>query len=146
MNPITIPAGDDYYIQANMLPMDMAGLNVTQGITAPKIRLLKSADSYRVIFEDAIKRIAEREKQNILRRLKKDPEGLNAWLEDFYRDFPDFITAQIKPIFEAMSRQDEMGNFVNQYIILSKSHFKEDINLENWEQMRLNETMASTTF
>jgi hypothetical protein len=139
MNPIADPRGDDYYIQANMMPMSMAGLNVTQGLAPQR----PSANAYQVIFEDAVKRIAAREKQNLSRSFKKNPKGFGAWLEDFYRDFPDFITTQIKPVFEAMNRRGEIGEFINRYIELSKTHLKENPQLDDWEQLRLSETLNS---
>lgn len=139
MNPIEDPRGDDYYIQANMMPMSMVGLNITQGIAPQR----PSANAYQVIFEDAIKRIVAREKQNLSRSFKKNPESFGIWLEDFYRDFPEFIMAQVKPVFEAQNRQNEMGEFINRYIDLSKSHLKEKIQLDDWEQLRLSETINS---
>lgn len=111
MNPIEDPGGDKYYIQANMVPMDMAG----------KTPLLPASAGGRSQFEsNAIRRIAAREKQNILRALKKFPDepGFHAWLEDFYRDFPEYIKRQIEPVLG-----DEAEGFTERWIERSRDLF-----------------------
>ena len=85
-NPIPDPNADKYYVQANMLPMEQAG----------KAQLAPPAAGRGV--DDAVKRIAERDKANIARAWKKDPEHFETWLNDYFRDFPDFIKKELKPL------------------------------------------------
>ncbi len=66
------------------------------------------ANSYRRIFEDAAGKIVWRERENVLRAAKKllaerSVKDWDAWLEDFYRDFPDYIGRQIAPAVRALA-------------------------------------------
>jgi HK97 family phage portal protein len=79
MNPITDSGGDKYYIQANMLPMDMAGQQSQQ----PRA------------LNDTVRKIAERNKQNVLRAYEKDPDDFPAYLDDYTRDFQRYIFKEI---------------------------------------------------
>jgi len=111
MNPID--GGDEYYVPLNMVPVSMAeaiklpeakGRNpITEKRGNKRGALIRhrTAASYRRVFADAGKRIVEREKNNILRAAKKhlssrDSLSFEEWLNDFYRDFPEYITKQIK--------------------------------------------------
>lgn len=90
MNPISDTGGDKYYIQRNMVPMELAG--EPQSITG-----VNRSEP----LQEVTKRIASREKLNILRALKKYadvPGSFSPWLEDFYRDFPAYIKRQIEPV------------------------------------------------
>lgn len=86
-NPIDDPNGDKYYVQANMLPIDMAGKVQQPTQTAG-----------RALINDAVKKITERDKANISRAYKKDPEKFGAWLEDYFRDFPDYVKKELSPL------------------------------------------------
>ena len=85
-NPIPDPNADLYYVQANMLPMSQAG----------KAQLAPPAAGRGV--DDAVKRITERDKANIARAFKKDPAGFETWLNDYFRDFPEFMKKELKPL------------------------------------------------
>lgn len=83
MNPIRDPGGDKYYVQANMVPMEAAGQQAQMQQQSPKS------------LNDAVKRISERNKQNILRAYEKDPDGLPAYLDDYSRDFQRYMFKEI---------------------------------------------------
>ena len=66
------------------------------------------AQSYRRVFEDAAKRIVERETNNIRRAVRKYLRQRSAgswqtWLDDFYRDFPEYIGKQIGPAVHSLA-------------------------------------------
>jgi HK97 family phage portal protein len=85
MNPIE--GGDTYFVQQNMMPLTTAaaGGQVTEGQQ----------------LEDIIKKIAGREKQNILQASQKyTGEDFRKWLADFYRDFPNYISRQVSQFVE----------------------------------------------
>ncbi len=85
-NPIPDDLGKRYYIQANMIPADKIDA------------YLAKPQPSRAAITDAVKRIAERDKQNILRAYQKDPAALEKWLEDYFRDFPEYMEKQIAPL------------------------------------------------
>jgi len=79
-NPIADPNGDSYYIQSNMMPMNMAGKQATQNNPSAQKNSI-----------DAAREIADRNRKNILRAYQKDPANFEKWLEDYTRDIPEFI-------------------------------------------------------
>jgi len=143
MNPID--GGDKTYIPMNMLPTDMGGLMPSEKAlrALPEARLKQSgllryrlAKSYERVFKDAGQRIAEREKTNILRAAKKhlterSVDTFSDWLEDFYRDIPEYIKKQIAPAVSALAEaiapiaseeinldsKPELDKFLNEYIL-----------------------------
>jgi len=133
MNPIEDPSGDKTYIMTNMAPLDMAEqVALSQAREAATPKELRS-DS----IKDLTRRIAEREKANLLRAAKRDPEGFDPWLEDFYRDFPEYIRRQIEPVMG-----DEAGEFTKCYVEGSLRELKGlgadeiEVALEGWEDRR----------
>lgn len=134
-NPSDEPNADKLFVQANMVPIDMAG-KVQTGLKPADTQNTRSA-----LF-DAVKRIAEREKRNILRQQKKNPEGFGVWLEDFYRDFPkNYIYWQMTPLLG-----EGTVEFAQRYIEQSRRELAgigmEDLEavLVGWEDRRC-ETM-----
>lgn len=93
-------------------------------------------------LEDAVREIAEREKFNLLRAIKKHPEGKGTWLSDFYIQFPDYIERQLEPVLG-----DEAGAFAQEYIMRSLEALDkmapEDIEagLGDWEENRAAEAI-----
>ncbi len=132
MNPIEDENGDKYFVQANMVPIDMAG----QFKTVPKPGDLQNMHT----LPEAVRKIAEREKQNILRAAKKNPEGFGTWLEDFYRDFPEYISRQVEPMLG-----DKAGEFAQRYIEQSRRSLagidveRIEAALGDWEERRCGE-------
>lgn len=124
MNPINDPNGDKYFVQQNMVPLDMIS-NI-------------AAANQKKPLQDALKRVAEREKQNILRAAGRyDHESFNKWLADFYRDFPEFIERQVEPFVE------DAKDFTTLYVGQSLKALKEitpekaEEMLTGWEQKRV---------
>lgn len=68
----------------------------------------QTAKSFERIFHDVVQRVVKRETDNILRAAKKylgerSGADFDAWLEDFYRDFPEFISRQVEPAIYALA-------------------------------------------
>jgi len=108
MNPIEDANADKYYIQVNMVPMEMAGNAALAKVPVEK------KDFREQIYEDAVKRVAERERQNIMRAYRRDPGGFGEWLNDFYRDFRDYIERQVGSYVE------DAGEFVDRWVESSR--------------------------
>lgn len=121
-NPLPDGQGQIYYMPMNMLPASMATGAADKGREAGTLKELRSsrsalqryrmAGSYRRVFEDAGKRIVERETNNVLRAARKylgerTAGDFNAWLDDFYRDFPEYITRQISPAVRGLAEAIE---------------------------------------
>jgi HK97 family phage portal protein len=83
MNPIDDEGADKYYVQQNMIPMELAGkLPAPQQPNQNKI-------------EDVVRTIADRDKKNVLAAYKRDPANFDVWLEDYHRDFKNFMEKEI---------------------------------------------------
>jgi HK97 family phage portal protein len=82
MNPIPDEGSDKYYIQQNMIPMEMAGK-----IAKPEPETKPTPE--------AVQKVAARDKANILRAFKKDPAAFETWAEDYFRDFPAFMEKEL---------------------------------------------------
>ena len=93
-----VPAGELSEVQENKsIPLitEERGMRSAQGRH-------QTAQSYRSVFGDAAQRIVERETNNIRRAAKKhlaerSLDNWQEWLNDFYRDFQDFMSRQIAP-------------------------------------------------
>lgn len=130
MNPIDDEGGDRFYVQQNLMPMDRVDdviLKQTQN----------SASGSRTInLEDAVRTVAEREKDRIQRAARRDPDNFSRWLEAFYRDFPEYIERQMTPV---LGDGAATLSFVDDYVQRSKAMLDgvklTDIDrvLEGWE-------------
>jgi HK97 family phage portal protein len=127
LNPISDPGGDKYYTQANMVPMGMAGKQ-------------QNSINFKALFDDAARRVAEREKQNISRAWKKSPDEFNTWLTDFYRDFPQFIRGILTPVFIATRRTD-LESYIKAYVDSSRGLLVGNIEsvVTDWEHRRVSD-------
>jgi len=149
MNPLPDGQGQIYLVPLNMIPAQKAGEDIepsngnNRSLQAAEQRTVRgailrkrTAESWEKVFADAAGRIAEREKQNVSRAVKKylgngDIDGWSAWLGDFYRDFPGYIRRQIEPPVEGLADAiypqaaneinadekitDEAGRFISDY-------------------------------
>jgi len=121
-NPLPDGQGQIYYMPMNMLPASMAASINGDGRQSGILKELRSsrsalqrqrmANSYRRVFEDAGQRIVERETSNVLRAARKylgerTAGDFNSWLDDFYRDFPEYITRQISPVVRGLAEAIE---------------------------------------
>ena len=128
MNQLPDDEGNIYLVPMNMVPASEAA-GRDQDATPARARLaaasqrnkkgqgakirLKIAQSFERVFADAAIRVVRREKADIMRQAKKmlersDDEFL-IWLEDFYREAPDWMQRIIMPALlsyaEAMQAQ-----------------------------------------
>lgn len=139
MNPEPDGQGNRYYIMGNMVPVDKIDEYLEKKVAGnlPGPAEVKPAAPSK---QDILKRIAEREKADILRASRKNPKGLDAWLTDFYRDFPEYIKAQLEPALG-----NNAAGYALQYIEKSKRELQtfdpEDIEkqMEDWVERRLSE-------
>jgi hypothetical protein len=46
-------------------------------------------------LSDTVRKIEERDKSNILKAFQRDPAGFAKWLEDYKRDFPEYVEKQL---------------------------------------------------
>jgi HK97 family phage portal protein len=132
-NQNPIEGGDEYLVPLNMVPASKIGQEPAQ--PEPDA---DSDNARRSVLEAVIRRIAERERQNILRAARKyDTDSFTAWLNDFYRDFPDYILQQVEPVLG-----DKTADCVRNYVRESRlelagisPHTAESL-LTNWVQER----------
>jgi hypothetical protein len=84
----TDPNADKLFVPANLVPIDAVGKNQ---------KTLKPAANGANSLPDVIKKIAGRERENILAASRKyDEPELKKWIDDFYRDFPNYIVRQVE--------------------------------------------------
>jgi HK97 family phage portal protein len=121
-NPIDDPGGDEYYTQANMVPMKMAGQQVNS------------------IMTNAIRDVARWEKKAILKHAKDEPAAFDEWAGNFYREAPEHIRTFIWPAFVKTGR-DGADIFIKKYIERSLDALTGDIEMmmNDWEQKRITE-------
>jgi HK97 family phage portal protein len=119
------PNADKLFVPANMMPIDSAGGN-------------KATDAQQL--EDIIRKIAGREKNNLLNAAGKyGVDDFNKWMKDFYRDFPNYIRRQVNGFV------DNPEQWTTRYIAHSLETLEgitpEDITvlLEKWETEKLHE-------
>ena len=134
MNPI--PGGDTYLIPMNMVPADSAADSAPAGLIEQRkdkeggrseravldfaeqraqkaaVSRQKLAHSFRRLFADAGARIVKREVNDLRRALKKlmrqrDAQQFKDWLEEYYREHPEFIAQQMLPVL--MSYAEAVG-------------------------------------
>jgi len=102
--------------------------------------LKQRSNSKKPELSDLVRRVASREKERILRAAGKDPGGFRDWLEDFYRDFPEYIRRQLEPVLG-----DGAGEFTERYVEQSRRELEglgvEDMEaaLTGWEERRSEE-------
>ena len=134
MNPIPDGWGKRFYVNAASVPVDKVDefLQKNTGGAATA-----RWDAVRAMMTDAVKRIAAREKQDILRQVKKNPEAVMGWLTEFYRDFREFIVKQVEA-----GLGEKAGEYADRYISQSKRDLENitaaemEERLANWETGR----------
>jgi HK97 family phage portal protein len=133
-NPIDDPMADEYYVQRNMIPLRMAGdPQVTGAVTKTEEKSL--------LISNAVRRVAEREKFNITKALKRGDEAeFKRWVPDFYRDFIEFVKREMRPALgDTAGAVDE---FAKEYVNASRQaleggeYEKLGEKLGNWEEMK----------
>jgi len=136
-NPIDDPGGDEYYTQANMIPMKMAGVqqNNLVDVIPWEDCPLDVRNKLQASFDAALARISYREKQALLKAWKKDPDGFRSQLDVLYLDFPNFIRSQLEPVFERAGA--DLNAYVRKYVDISKEMLSTDDpepTITNWKR------------
>jgi len=124
MDPLPEEQGNIYYVPMNMIPAGAAQETKnliqetketllladyrTERNSQAAIHRHMTAQSYKRVFEDAVQRVVKRETDNVLRAAKKylserSSADFDTWVEDFYRDFPEFISKQVGPAIYALA-------------------------------------------
>jgi HK97 family phage portal protein len=99
-NPIG-PDGDKRFVPLNMVPLDEAGQQtVTPPATQQNSLIYRSRleNAYLRLFSDAVGRITRQESQRVNWLRKNDGD-----IDEFYREFPDYIEKQVNPVFSSFS-------------------------------------------
>jgi HK97 family phage portal protein len=112
MNPIEDESGDWYSMQRNMIPMHMIE-DVIKSETRQKLQGNERRNSS---FDDTIRKIADRERERILRAIDREGENFGEWLEDYYRDFHEWVERQVEP-----DMGDESKTWASLYITRSQA-------------------------
>jgi HK97 family phage portal protein len=131
-NPIPGGWGKRFFVQGNLVPVDKVDEYLEKNAGKST-----NNNAVRALMTDAVRRIAEREKRDILRQVKKNPDQVNDWLMEFYRDFREFIIKQVEPALD-----DRAGEYADRYITQSKRDLEDvpaaemEERLANWETGR----------
>jgi HK97 family phage portal protein len=109
-NPIG-EEGDTRFVPLNYVPLEDAGKEAVKAEKNQSIYRTRLESAYRSIFADAVERI-ERQESNRVNWLKKNSGNI----DEFYRDFPEYIEKQLKPVLfsysEAISgMESELNGF-----------------------------------
>jgi HK97 family phage portal protein len=97
LNPIDDDGADKYYVQQNMIPMELAG-------KLPKALPPPAPDADKI--DDAVRNIADRDKKNVLAAYRRDPQNFDVWLDDYYRDFKEYMSKEITSAIGNGHRED----------------------------------------
>ena len=99
-NPLEGDAGNLHIIEQNMQSLEYLAENPGGTKTQPKTdpnqqKSLKKA--YERLFSDALNRVFKRENADIQREIKR--EGFENWIENYYKEPPEFIEKNLLPVF-----------------------------------------------
>ena len=133
-NENPVEGGEQGYIQLNMIPLnkaeDLAEAQIDKGSSQRALKNPGEARSvvirdriakrYYPLVKNAAGMVVNREglavkKQIEKQRKERAESSMAAWLDDFYRDLPDYIARVIGPVFESFAlaigeaAADEMG-------------------------------------
>jgi HK97 family phage portal protein len=84
-NPIEDDGADKYYVQQNMIPMELAG-KIPKAPSPP--------DSNKI--DETVDKLADRDKNNILKAFRRDPANFEIFVEDYFRDFPEYMKKELQ--------------------------------------------------
>jgi len=121
MNPLPDGQGQIYLVNGNMIPVDQAkkpepeaapmrserrALDREERAIRSANRRRQLAQAHKRLFLDAMARVVKREVQDVGRQAKKllqrrDARSFSDWLEEFYRDHPEFVRKNLTPVFMA---------------------------------------------
>lgn len=124
-NPLPDGQGKIYMMPLNMIIAPKAGEEPAKPEEKTKLHITRITDSYKPLFMEAIRRIIKREEADVMRAAKKtsnknDIQALRNWIDEFYKEHPEYIRKQILPVFSSY------GQILSESIAESIS-FKNDI-------------------
>jgi hypothetical protein len=134
MNAIDDPAADRYYVQRNMIPIDLVD-EVLKAESARSTDLHKTARSEGVA--ELRRLVAAREKANLLKAAAREGENFSAWLDGFYRDFTNYVIREAVPALGSSA-----AAFAGDYVRTSQSLLSGinadgiAVEMEDWEERR----------
>lgn len=146
MNKDPNPAADAKYVMLNMIPLDRAddveppaapdaasgravfGGGVEHRAGGSVLLRDRIARQYMPLIRRSAERIVNREAIAVKRQVDKQAKeradiSIDAWLTDFYRDLPEYIKAEIGPVFESFCRAvadaagDEAGKAMDEAMV-----------------------------
>ena len=94
MNPIDDENGDKYFVQANMMPLEMAGKQVQQPAQPEETKPAAENDKEDDI-DETVRKIADRDKLNIIKNYRRDPARFETWAEGYFKDFPAYMRKEL---------------------------------------------------
>lgn len=127
MNPIE--GGDEYLSPLNMAPLgehspEPEPTATARALVKPPVATIETraaaidwggqrreiGQSYRRLVAEASARMVRREEADIMRQARKmlragDWQGLVEWMEQFYREHPDFVKRTLGPVIESLAEQ-----------------------------------------
>jgi HK97 family phage portal protein len=138
MNPLPDGQGQIYLVNGNMIPVDQArmpeptqeppeqmrserrALEREERAIRSATRRRQLAQAHYRLFVDAVARVVKREVQDVSRQARKllqrrDAQSFADWLDEFYRDHPEFVRRNMTPVFMAyaeavaMEASEEIG-------------------------------------
>lgn len=115
MNPIG-PEGDKHYVPLNVMPVgelpeqkekdgEKAAIRVQHEMRSVRARQ-RLASQWKSVWQDAAQRVVNREVKDIRQAAeaqlgRRDAVSFTLWLEDFYRQAPDWIKRTLAPVVES---------------------------------------------
>lgn len=118
-NMSAVDGGDVYLVPLNMVPADQAdvGANLPAAqapagsrsterrddTTGPDQRR-QLAETHAPVFRDVFQRLYKRERADVMRQARKSTvtaDALTTWLDEYYRDHPEFCARTILPALES---------------------------------------------
>lgn len=138
MNPEPDEIGKRYYVQQNMVPVDRVDDLINKNIAKQAATGRMPIESIKNYFEDPLKRIAIREKQNILRAASKyDEDSFRGWLDNFYRDFAEYAERQLETASDDASRSARYYIEESQMLLQDITPATAEEKLAGWEDKRM---------
>jgi HK97 family phage portal protein len=127
MNPLPDGQGQIYLVNGNMIPVSQSptpepatptrseqrSLNREKRAIRSANRRMQIARAHKRLFLDAISRVVKREVQDVGRQARKllqrrDAQSFADWLEEFYREHPEFVRRNMTPVFLAYAEEIAM--------------------------------------
>jgi len=100
-------------------------------------RQVEPVVSYRESRRELTRRIAEREKRNLLRAAAREPGRFGEWLDEFYRDFMPYIIRESLPALGDGAAAYATGYINRSRELLAKARPEDmELVLKDWAEQR----------